>query len=125
MSYLDNPLSQWFMRAGLTSPEAVSVDGGRDLDVVPLADGRAVWAQFYGEAPLESIYKGTEGIMLTGHVHFEDDTTYESYLPTVDGRVLHTVYDKDTQVVEGPTDVSPEQQLEIIELLDPYLFPGE
>ena len=125
MSYAESPFAQWFMRAGLTSPEAEPVQGGRDLDILPLADGRVVWAQFYGETPCASVYKGTEGVLLTGHVHFEDDYTIESYLPTLEGPVLRTVADQDGSLLEGPTEVSPERQLEIIELLEPYYFPQQ
>ncbi len=113
------------MNAGASSPEAEPVVGGNDLDVVPLPDGRTVWAQFYGEAPRESIYEGTQGTILTGHVHFEDDKTYESYLPTLDGRVLRVVTEKSGSIIDGPNEVSLEQQLEVIELLDPYLFPTD
>lgn len=124
MTRTEDSFSKWFMQAGVISPEAWPVEGGRDVDVVSLPDGRAVWAQFYGEAPRESIYVGTEGKILTGHIHLEDDITYESYLPTVEGSVIRVVTNKaDGTVTEGPSEATPEQQLALVELLDPHYYP--
>ena len=117
---LGSPLRYWLMDNAIASGDLVQ-GGDRDFDR-SLRDGRTMFAQYYGEAHKESIYDGTEGTVLVGHVHLEGDDQFESFLPTAEGKVLRVVTDKDDGVIEGPAQISPEDELGVIALLDSLIL---
>jgi len=119
----ENPFRYWLIGHAIKDPEAY-IDWGDKVIDAEMKDGRTLWGMFYGEAPRESIYDGTKDILLTGHVHFEDASQFESYLPTLGGEVLRVITDKETgTLVEGPTTLSPAEEMVLIESLEDQLHP--
>lgn len=104
------------MKEVIEDPESYLEQGDRVWDKFDsMKDGRIMWAMFYGESPRQSIYKGTEDEILTGYIHLEGPDRYESYLPTVDGRVIRVVTMTDGgELVEGPSELSDDEQLALI-----------
>ena len=118
MTQSNNHFNFWFMNEAAFSPDAYHDQGGRVLDHFEMKDCRVMWAIFYGEGPRESIYKGTEGKILTGHIHLESPTEYESYLPTVEGEVIRVVTMSETgDLKEPPRIIDTEESIALIAFL--------
>ena len=119
MTQSNSHFNFWFMNEAALSPDAYHDSVGRVLDHFEMKDGRVMWAVFYGEGSRESIYKGTEGKILTGHIHLESPTEYESYLPTVEGDVIRVVTVSDTgELREAPRVIDVVETSALIAFLE-------